>query len=497
MAVRKVSFKYLRRHLGWLCFLHFLVAAESPASSQDTVDACARKDRPTSSWEGKLSDGTKLTRTAAETIFSRHENWVETSSDTPIELKNGTLEEYLTTLSGLVASGWEVKNGRLSAEKSKWRNTDVFQKRVLLMANLRGADFSDSCLQETIFNGANLQKTNFFHANLRRAYFLFADLEGAHLNSTILQKADFSLSILRNASLSSAQIQGAQMEGAYIQGGQLVNSNLEGANLTEAKLHGANFSGAILKNATLRSAELQNAKLSQTNLEGANFEHADLNGLLYQPLTGHLPDLWGLSNAKNLETIRFKDDPRGMEKLREAFKKSGMREQERQITYAIKRSRWEKAFDDGEIADALFNYILFDMTVRYGMEPGRALKTLAVLIILFLIPYTYALAFPDPSRGNGIWRVWPDDVIGPKTEPEFISALGFRAFGYAAYFSLLSAFHIGWRELNVGNWITRIQPRAYVMRATGTFRVISGVQSLISVYLLAIWVLTYFGRPFE
>jgi hypothetical protein len=35
------------------------------------------------------------------------------------------------------------------------------------------------------------------------------------------------------------------------------------------------------------------------------------------------------------------------------------------------------------------------------------------------------------------------------------------------------------------------------MRATGWVRVAAGVQSLLSVYLIALWVLTYFGRPFE
>jgi hypothetical protein len=65
------------------------------------------------------------------------------------------------------------------------------------------------------------------------------------------------------------------------------------------------------------------------------------------------------------------------------------------------------------------------------------------------------------------------------------------------YFSLLSAFSLGWRELNVGTWIARVQPREYVLRATGWVRTVSGIQSLLSVYLLALWVLTYFGRPFE
>ena len=65
------------------------------------------------------------------------------------------------------------------------------------------------------------------------------------------------------------------------------------------------------------------------------------------------------------------------------------------------------------------------------------------------------------------------------------------------YFSLLSAFHIGWRELNVGTWIARLQPREYALRATGWVRMLSGFQSLLSVYFLALWALTYFGRPFE
>ncbi|MGH8614943.1 MAG: hypothetical protein ACREYF_23715, partial [Gammaproteobacteria bacterium] len=67
---------------------------------------------------------------------------------------------------------------------------------------------------------------------------------------------------------------------------------------------------------------------------------------------------------------------------------------------------------------------------------------------------------------------------------------------HAIYFSLLSAFHIGWRELNVGNWITRLQFHSYTLQARGWVRAVSGFQSLMGVYLLALWVLSYFGRPF-
>jgi hypothetical protein len=73
----------------------------------------------------------------------------------------------------------------------------------------------------------------------------------------------------------------------------------------------------------------------------------------------------------------------------------------------------------------------------------------------------------------------------------------FRLFRTSLYFSLLSTFHIGWREFNVGSWMVRMQPREYTLRATGWVRMVSGIQSPLSVYLLALWILTYFGRPFE
>jgi hypothetical protein len=62
---------------------------------------------------------------------------------------------------------------------------------------------------------------------------------------------------------------------------------------------------------------------------------------------------------------------------------------------------------------------------------------------------------------------------------------------------VLSPFHIGFRELNVGTWLARLQTREYTLRATGWVRAVAGVQSLLSVYLLALWALTYFGRPFQ
>jgi hypothetical protein len=131
------------------------------------------------------------------------------------------------------------------------------------------------------------------------------------------------------------------------------------------------------------------------------------------------------------------------------------------------------------------------------------------LIPIFALPYW--LAIKNGNSRNGIWMILPEDrlasrggkkkavLIRPhvaKTWREWL-VNEYRMLRTGLYFSLLSAFHLGWRELNVGTWIARMQPREYVLRATGWVRTVSGIQSLLSVYLLALWVLTYFGRPFE
>jgi hypothetical protein len=185
------------------------------------------------------------------------------------------------------------------------------------------------------------------------------------------------------------------------------------------------------------------------------------------------------------------------------------------VNYAKLRAQQINEWESGSFrqrVEAGFSYLAFDLTCKYGLDYGRPLRVLGPMILLFALVYTIAL------RGSGhgaLWRVWQPERIRKdqgQSEPERLSwepvnspgglPRGFffrlwRALGLGLFFSLLSAFQIGWRELNVGNWITRLMPREYTLRATGWIRVLSGVQSLLSVYLLALWALTYFGRPFE
>jgi hypothetical protein len=139
--------------------------------------------------------------------------------------------------------------------------------------------------------------------------------------------------------------------------------------------------------------------------------------------------------------------------------------------------------------------------VGYGLYPGRAIQVLLASVGVFALIYLFPLA---RSGTGGIYWVWPEGRLEPRSSTAAVidevkverqNAKGWWGLKWilrAVQFSVLSAFHLGWRDLNVGTWLARVQTREYTLRA----RAVAGVQSLLSVYLLAMWALTYFGRPF-
>ena len=174
---------------------------------------------------------------------------------------------------------------------------------------------------------------------------------------------------------------------------------------------------------------------------------------------------------------------------------------------------WDYPNGFGDRVEAAFQYVFFEVTCKYGMLPGLPLAIMGIFALIFSVPYLFVLLGKHRESRSDIWVGIDDESIRCNRErkrrlralrsmrpaPTWRARLRLvrRAVALALYFSILTAFRVGFREINVGNWITRMQCREYTLRATGWVRFVSGVQSLISVYLMALWLLTYFGRPFE
>lgn len=332
---------------------------------------------------------------------------------------------------------------------------------------------------------------------------------------------------LSEANLSGANLYGAKLKRANLNGANLSEGDLREADLRSANLNGANLAGALLEEADLRGANLYRANLGGTSLRGTNlkdciFYYVKGFPLVYEPKAGCPPYIPSIAEFPDLKKLTFEKSPHGLVDLREGFKKLGYRKQEREITYALKYTQRRKLWNDKEssVSDkfkGLIYFLFFELTCQYGMKPGRPLLILMGLIPFFSFFYLFALG--TKRQKTGIWLVFPNERVlkttgerpfklnakfppralpnGKLRKMKLRMLRWFRVIRIALYFSTLSAFSIGWRELNVGNWITRLQKREYFLRSTGWVRTVSGFQSLLSVYLLALWVLTYFGRPFE
>jgi len=402
----------------------------------------------------------------------------------------------------------------------------------LPQANLQGAFLAGARLQQANLSKSNLQGANLSRTHLERVGYIgvfSADLSGADLSGARLMGANLERAILNDATLSNsdlslanlegawllraelfgANLSGADLSGAYLQGANLRNANLSGADLGTGEYQGGDFQehffewsitlnvmkpegqAANLRGANLRSSKLVGANLLGTDMNEVRADWADFRDSRFEPSSVEHLTLLG---ATGLSRIFFMN-PEPVGQLRSLVRALGLRVQERALTSALRKYQLRE-HPGKKILEGFF---LGGYLTDFGASPGISIICMFYLIVIFAFVYIGPLS--GRNKKAGIWQVWDPDRIhqdeGTNKPVQLKLERGMRLVWTALYFSFLSAFRIGWRELNVGNWLSRIQPHEYTLRATGWVRVVSGLQSLLSVYFLALWALTYFGRPFE
>lgn len=473
------------------------------------VPAFAQEKPPKKPWTGKPADGRVINETDLDKILQEHKLWIESKWQKGKRANLGEANLRGAWLRKANLSEADLWNSNLSGADLREAN--------LSGANLAGADLSKANLIKANLIRANLQGAHLIEANLRNATLNDADMREAVLNGSRLRKANLSGARLWYAKLNKAELMKAKLNKAELWKAELKNALLRGAILIEARLSETN-----LNKTDLRDANLRKTKILNTNLKKASLERVELNGAIFEPQPGTVPGVVSLLGIKGLDSLTFTGNSSfGLMELRKTYKEAGMRDEERQVTFSLNYTRREHLWAEKGVfskLESLFQLVFFEWTCQYGLSPGRPLQIMGWGLLLFIFPYLLALGSRDPE--TGLWLLLPPDRVLDrkiKGRPFKLSNiplgwswpmddwargkaniwLDIRSLRLAFYFSLLSAFHIGWRELNVGAWITRLQCREYNLRATGWVRFFSGLQSLISVYMLALWALSYFGRPFE
>lgn len=381
-------------------------------------------------------------------------------------------------------------------------------------------------LQREVMVYVPLRDVNLHGANLRLSNFSSSDAENVKLLRSYLEETSFKRANLKSANFNEAKLNNADLSEANLVGALFLMANLDGANLSKAvfgcsddkpskctDITQASFYGPSCSyNHQKKDVVCNDEKLVFTNLKGAK----NIKSLVYD-YSDHL------------------NFPSTLISLRKYLRESGFESEAREITYVIQKGLDEEDLFDLskvstlEILGAYARKFAFDYTVQYGASPSNALVIMLYTLIIFSFVYFstlvvqvfYKLKFvgdvflispkitiPDildvQEYEDGIFKIQSllrvihkyrdmQPPYGPDRQLEL--KYYFYICRHAVWFSILSSFHFGWRDLNVGSWLARLQPTLFTYKPTKMFRILSGIQSLVCIYLLAIFVISYFGNP--
>jgi len=311
-----------------------------------------------------------------------------------------------------------------------------------------------------------------------------------------------------------------------------------GEQLDEAKFRGADLTRSTFNGESLRDAWfdvykgplgnqwhptiLRNVKFIHGDLTGATFAGADMEGVIFQP--DKLPLASDISEAKNLQLMTYDQDPSAMSSLRQLFRDGGFALQDSEINYAINQRRLQLAREqcvlrriDGrtEFRECLAyaGSKMIDATCQFGLNLWRPVQIGFAAWIVFSFVFFLFMHHSGPS---GLYLVIAKGVV---LEPDAIkdaSKVRSTPFGaafkngqggrwlfdearlarIAMFFSLINGFNIGFRDADIGRWLRLLPRREFEFRAVGWSRTFAGIQALLTLYLLTIWLLCALSHPF-
>lgn len=395
--------------------------------------------------------------------------------------------------------------------------TSNFQNTILSEANLENTAFLLSCnlsnanitfasLQNTQLSGVNLSNTNFMgsnltYANLSNAILTNSRFDGADISNSLIMNSDLTAAILQNATSISANFNKSILSKVDATGSDLTHSCLsetktQNANFEAANLSFVDFSYADISNSIFTKSDLSFVNLYKSTINDVILQESTLNNTIFDSTNG-IPNKHYITNIIGLETLQVNtgEGYAGLSVLRNIFKENGLRDQERKVTYAIAISQLKRK----NMIDKAFHTMLFLLPCSYGLYPNRSLSIL--IFSIFLFASIYYIPIVRITNHGAIYKKHESDQLADKgnniqNSTRVTKNMLIGVF-WAIYFSIISAFSIGWRDFNIGIWISKMQYKEFELKSSGWIRTVSGIQSLISVYLLAIWIMTYFGRPFE
>jgi uncharacterized protein YjbI with pentapeptide repeats len=443
-----------------------------------------------------------------------HEGYIDAKSDSA----------YLDRHSSTFRSGWRteaaVRPQRAELCKAQLQQLDLsdvdLSGAIIASSDLTGVVLHRSRLVGTFINGSTLNgiqayQANFSHVSADSASFCGADLSRANLQSADLSDSKLLPETAQHQCMQPPDFAACDTLEKY----HATPTHLDASDLSNAQFHSADMRCTLLGQTNLTQtdfsgATMGGAALTEVHLSDTKFSRVEMSGLYYWPLSGS-PDPFALGGIRGLWAVRiFPHQQAVVVALRKQLLDDGLRDSEREATYAIEHSVTQE-----DLRSPLWTfgwllgwirYLGLEVPTGYGLYPESALACIALFWALFTP--LYVLVILSGGATNAIIQRFPQGRIdradqydvkisGESVAYRVVARSLLSAWRSAAYFSLMSAINIGFQQVTPGDWVRRVQLRDYTLEGIGIGRSLAGTQALLGVYLLALWVLTRFGRPFQ
>ena len=332
-------------------------------------------------------------------------------------------------------------------------------------------------------------------------------LSGAIFSGANLKSANFRKAMLQGASFCGADMSGDDFSGAVMAGAELWRIKAEETQFVHGDLRNTGMAGAELRNANFWGADLTQAVLRPVRVEGTQFTNANFMGATYDPISG-FPNPF-LGDAKNIGSLSTESFPTGLLQLRSMAIASGQGSIVREVSALIARtdltSKWNRSHGEGQV-DAIvagIEMIFVGAPTSWGQKPSLPIAILILAMLVFAGLYAVLIRHYEGL----FFRLQPKDAItiapegvGLQAEPiitELRPSTTTSLIVYSLLISVQMTFFFASDAIRASNWVNRINPSEETIVALGRARVLGGLQSLLSIYLLAVWVAVAFGGYFR
>jgi hypothetical protein len=378
-------------------------------------------------------------------------------------------------------------------------STSKGDRLVLQYFDLHGVDLHGKHLESADLTGSKLEG-----ANLEGTQFAQAKLVCAQLTSAKLKSANLFAADLENADLTAVQAEKATFDSSILR-----RTSLDGANLTDDRI---------------RKANLQGASLIGTALAGADLAGTEVSRAIWRPIS--VPGAGGVASMTGAESLvayppgaRESFEHRnysGLTMLAKSLKDGGQAELERIVLGIREREKTRDERNSDEWFDpivAQFRTVLLGWLIDYGRSPQQALLIVGAAAVVFAVLYfVFFVVTLPPSlaklkagyvltvrrKGGPVpgfradWITLQEDIVEPVEPPGIICAIV-----WAVGLSLWASVRIGVGSINLSDWLVRLQRQDREIVTQGWVRTLVGVQSLLSNVAIALFIIAFFGRPFD